>query len=85
MDFAGNDVHTAAHIANFASAVRTGEALRSPVSEIAKSILLCHLGNIAQQTARKLRTDASSGRIVGDADAMKYWQREYAQGWAPSL
>ena len=85
MDFAGNDMHTTAHIANFARAVRTGEAPRSPVSEIAKSILLCHLGNIAQYTGRKLRTDPGSGRILGDAEATKYWQREYAQGWAPTV
>ena len=85
MDFAGNDAHTTAHIANFASAVRTGEALRSPVSDVAKSILLCHLGNIAQYTGRKLRTDSGSGRIVDDAEAMRYWQREYAPGWAPTV
>ena len=84
LDFAGNDAHTSAHIANFASAVRGGEALRSPVSETAKSILLCHLGNIAQYTGRKLRIDRSSGRIVGDEEAMKYWKRDYAPGWEPT-
>ena len=85
MNFAGNDAHTTAHIANFAAAVRTGEPLRSPVADIAKSLLLCHLGNIAQYTGRKLRTDATSGRIVGDSEAMKYWQRDYAPGWAPTV
>jgi hypothetical protein len=55
------------------------------VTEIAKSILLCHLGNIAQYTGRKLRTDPASGRIVGDAEAMRHWQREYAPGWAPRI
>jgi predicted dehydrogenase len=83
--FAGNDAHTTAHIANLADAVRTGAPLRSPVAEIAKSILLCHLGNIAQYTGRKLRTDPASGRIVGDAEAMRHWQREYAPGWAPRI
>ena len=84
LDFAGNDAHTSAHIENFAAAVRTSEALRSPVSEIAKSILLCHLGNIAQHTGRKLQTDPKSGRIVGDEAAMKYWQRDYAPSWIPT-
>jgi predicted dehydrogenase len=84
LDFAGNDAHTTAHIENFANAVRTGEALRSPVSDVAKSLVLCHLGNIAQYTGRKLRTDRGSGRIVDDREAMKYWQREYAPGWAPT-
>jgi predicted dehydrogenase len=85
LDFAGNDAHTSAHIENFANGVRTGEALRSPVSEIAKSVLLCHLGNIAQYTGRKLRIERNTGRIVGDQDAMTYWQRDYAPGWAPTM
>ena len=85
LDFAGNDAHTTAHIENFAAAVRTGEALRSPVAEIARSILLCHLGNIAQHTGRKLETDPKSGRIVGDQGAMKYWQRDYAPSWTPTV
>jgi predicted dehydrogenase len=83
LNLVGDDAATSAHMANFANAVRTGEALRSPISEGAKSVLLCHLGNIAQFTGRKLRTDPTSGRIVGDADAMKYWRREYAPGWEP--
>ena len=85
LDFAGNDAHTTAHIENFANAVRTGAALRSPVTEVGKTLLLCHLGNIAQYTGRKLRTDKSSGRLVDDPDAMKYWQREYERGWAPTV
>lgn len=85
LDFAGNDAHTSAHIENFASSVRTGEALRSPVSEVSKSVLLCHLGNIAQYTGRKLRIDRASGRIVDDQEAMKYWRREYAPGWTPTV
>ena len=84
LDFAGNDAHTTAHIENFATAVRTGEGLRSPVADVGKSVLLCHLGNIAQYTGRKLRTQGGSGRIVEDQDAMTYWQRDYAPGWAPT-
>jgi predicted dehydrogenase len=85
LDFAGNDAHTVAHVENFTNAIRRGEALRSPVSDVAKSILLCHLGNIAQYTGRKLRTDPGSGRMLDDQEAMKYWQRDYAPGWAPTV
>ena len=84
LNLVGDDAATSAHMENFANAVRTGEALRSPIVEGAKSVLLCHLGNIAQFTGRKLRVDPASGRIVGDSEAMKYWGREYAKGWAPS-
>src|SRR6266511_1657193 len=79
----GDDQLTALHIANFVEAVRTGVALHQPIEEGAKSVLLCDLGNIAQWTGRALRTDPASGRISGDAEAMRFWQREYAPGWAP--
>lgn len=79
----GDDLLTALHIANFVEAVRTGVPLTQPIAEGAKSVLLCHLGNIAQWTGRALRTDTTSGRILGDEDAMRFWQRDYAPGWAP--
>jgi len=78
-----DDEMTALHIANFVDAIRTGAALRQPIDEGAKSVLLGHLGNIAQSTRRALRIDATSGRITGDEEAMTLWQREYAPGWAP--
>lgn len=77
-----DDEATGTHIANFIDAVRTGATLHQPIVEGAKSVLLCHLGNIAQSTGRSLHIDAS-GHIVDDADAMKQWQREYAPGWMP--
>jgi predicted dehydrogenase len=79
----GDDELTGLHVANFVEAVRTGAALHQPIDEGAKSVLLCHLGNIAQWTGRALRTDPASGRIVGDDEAMRFWHREYAPGWAP--
>ena len=78
-----DDDMTALHIDNFVDAIRTGAALHQPIEEGAKSVLLGHLGNIAQSTGRALRIDAASGRITGDEEAMKSWQREYAPGWAP--
>src|SRR5256885_10345119 len=74
---------TALHIANFVDAIRSGAALHQPIEEGAKSVLLGHLGNIAQTTGRALRVDATSGHITGDEEAMKSWAREYAPGWAP--
>src|SRR5881394_1718892 len=79
----GDDQLTALHIANFVEAIRSGVPLTQPIAEGAKSVLLCHLGNIAQWTGRTLRTDPESGRILGDELAMRFWQREYAPGWAP--
>lgn len=79
----GADRLTGWHVANFIGGVRTGERLHAPIAEGHKSTLLCHLGNIAQRTGRALRTDPANGRIVGDADAMKQWSRDYAPGWKP--
>lgn len=79
----GDDVLTGLHIANFVQAIRTGAPLNQPIAEGAKTVLLCHLGNIAQWTGRALRTDPQSGHVQGDAAAMGHWQREYAPGWTP--
>jgi len=85
LNVTADDEMTALHIDNFVDAIRTGAALRQPIEEGAKSVLLGHLGNIAQATGRVLRVDATSGRIAGDEAAMKWWQREYAPGWAPTV
>jgi predicted dehydrogenase len=83
LSLSADDDMTALHIGNFLDAIRTGAALHQPIVEGAKSVLLCHLGNIAQSTRRALRIDPTSGRILGDDEAMRYWQREYAPGWTP--
>lgn len=71
------------HFNNFIDGVRGEAKISSPVSEGHKSILLCHLANIAQRTGRTLHCDPTNGHIVGDKDAMKMWGREYEKGWAP--
>src|SRR5260221_58377 len=81
LNTSGDDEMTALHIENFVGAIRTGAALRQPIEEGAKSVLLGHLGNIAQSVGRALRIDSTSGRITDDEEAMKSWQREYAPGW----
>ena len=83
LNISADDDMTALHIANFVDAIRSGAALHQPIEEGAKSVLLGHLGNIAQTTGRGLRVDATSGHITGDEEAMKSWAREYAPGWAP--
>ena len=83
LNISADDDMTALHIANFVDAIRSGAALHQPIEEGAKSVLLGHLGNIAQTTGRALRVDATSGHITGDEEAMKSWAREYAPGWAP--
>ena len=85
LNLVGDDAATSAHMENFANAIRNGETLRSPIVEGAASVLLCHLGNIAQYTGHTLRIDPATGHITGDADAMRYWSREYEPRWAPAV
>jgi predicted dehydrogenase len=85
LNLSADDDMTRLHIENFLDGVRTGATLHQPVEEGAKSVLLCHLGNIAQWTGRPLRVDAPTGHIQGDDAAMAFWQREYAPGWTPTV
>ena len=81
----GDDWLTELHMKNFVDAVRTGAKLNAPISDGAKTGMLCHLGTIAHQTGRKLTIDPATGHIVGDKDAMSRWSRTYEKNWAPSL
>jgi len=85
LNISSDDDMTRLHIENFVAAIRTGAALRQPIEEGAKSVLLCHLGNIAQWTGRALKVDPATGHILGDDAAMAHWQREYAPGWTPTV
>ena len=85
LELTGDDAATAVHMENFVDAIRSGGTLRAPISDAAKSVLLCHLGNIAQYTNRALKTNPKNGHILGDADATKYWSREYAPAWTPTV
>jgi hypothetical protein len=46
---------------------------------------MLQLSNIAWEVQRELRLDATTGHILNDHEAMKFWDREYEKGWAPHL
>jgi len=71
------------HVAAFLTRVREGKLDSSPIAEGHKSVLLCHLANIAWRSGRVLTTDKRNGHILGDPEAMALWGREYEQGWEP--
>ncbi len=75
------------HVENFLQAVRADDPniLNCPISEGHRSTLLCHLGNMAQRTGRRLTTSAQDGKVQGDSEAAKLWQRSYADGWLKEL
>ncbi len=73
------------HMQNFAAAIRDGAAQNSHIVEGHKSVLLCHLGNIAQDLGRSLTTNPENGKIIGDDEAMGMWSREYQYGYDMSI
>ena len=73
------------HFHNFIEAIRGETKINSPIDEGHKSVLLCHLANIAQRTGRTLHCDPKNGHILNDAGAIKLWRRAYEKGWEPQL
>ena len=73
------------HFNNFIKSVKGEAKLNSPVNEGHKSVLLCHLANIAQRTGNTLHCDPVNGHILNDKKAMKLWGREYEKGWEPKV
>ena len=71
------------HFDNFIKSVKGEAKLNSPVDEGHKSVLLCHLANIAQRTGRTLHCNQENGHILNDKKAMKLWRRVYEKGWKP--
>lgn len=76
---------TDAHFANFIAGIRTGEKLHAPVSIGNVAVTMLQLSNIAWEVQRELKLDPKDGHILGDAEAMKGWSREYEKGWAPRI
>src|SRR6266481_2667951 len=84
-DLRGADSMTDRHFANFIAGIRKGEKLNAPVSEGNVAVTMLQLSNIAWEVNRELQLDTKDGRIHGDPEAMKMWEREYEKGWAPHV
>lgn len=84
-DLVGADSMTDLHFANFIAGIRSGERLHAPVAVGNVSVTTLQLSNIAWKVNRELHIDTADGKIVGDGEAMKMWNREYEPGWAPKV
>lgn len=67
---------TEAHIKNWVDCMRTREKPRADVEIAHRSTILCHLGNIARWTGRKLQWNPKKERFVDDDDANSYLKRK---------
>jgi predicted dehydrogenase len=75
----------AVHINNLLQSIRGQAKLNSEIAIGHNSVVLCHLGNIAQRVGRPLQCDTKNGHILNDEEAMALWSRTYEEGWAPKV
>jgi predicted dehydrogenase len=73
------------HLNNFVESIRGEATVTAPILEGHKSVVLCHLANIAQRTGATLLTDPANGHILGNKEAGKLWSRSYEKGWEMKL
>ena len=70
-------------IVNFLDCVRSRKTPNADIEQGHRSVLLCHLANIAYRVGHTLRCDPRNGHIVADKAAQALWGRTYEKGWEP--
>jgi len=84
LKFSGGDVKLYVsnnHHQNWLECIKTRKL---PIADVAighRSATVCHLGNIALRTGKKITWDPAKEEIVGDADAAKLTTKEYRKGY----
>jgi predicted dehydrogenase len=78
------DVHlfvSPGHQQNWLDCIRSRNRPLCDVEVGARSVTVCHLGNLAYWNHRKLRWDPSRWEFVGDAEANKWLDRDRRDPW----
>jgi predicted dehydrogenase len=70
------------HVNNFFACVNSRQAPAADVAIGHRSATVCHLGNIAVRTKKKITWDPQTETIVGDAEASKWLIKEYRKPWS---
>lgn len=70
------------HMQNWLDCIRSRELPVADVEIGHRSTTMCHLGNIARWTGRKLQWDPAAERFVGDDDANGYLERPMRAPWS---
>jgi predicted dehydrogenase len=70
-----------AHIANFIDCIRSRDLPNGDIEPLHLSTLLCHYGNIAYRTGRRLHIDQKTEGFVNDDEANAYVKRSYREPW----
>jgi len=69
------------HIKNWLDCIKSRTRPAADVETGHRSATMCHLGNIARWTGRKLRWDPVKEEFVGDKQANQYLDRERRKPW----
>ena len=79
-DFRSPD-DTGAHLANWIACIKSRELPVADVEIGHRSTTVCHLGNIARWTGRRLQWDPDQERFVGDEEANQFLARTQRAGF----
>ncbi len=69
------------HVNDFLDCVKSRKTPAADIEIGHRSATVCHLGNIAVRTGKKIAWDPKAEAIVGDADAAKWLTKEYRKPW----
>jgi myo-inositol 2-dehydrogenase / D-chiro-inositol 1-dehydrogenase len=70
------------HVQNFYDCIKSRALPAADVSIGHRSATVCHLGNIAIRTGKKITWDPAAETIVGDAEALKWLTKEYRKPYS---
>jgi hypothetical protein len=76
----GQDFHFE-HVRNFAECLDSRARPRSDVEIGHRSMIACHLGNIAFRLGRRVNWIAATETVSGDPEAQKLVLRDYRAPW----
>jgi predicted dehydrogenase len=70
-----------AHYGNFVDCIRSRQMPEGDIEHLHYSTLLCHYGNIAYRTGRRLHIDSKTEGFINDDEANSYVKRKYREGY----
>lgn len=73
------------HVNNFFDCVKSRQTPAADINIGHRSATVCHLGNIAVRTNKKINWDPKTETILGDAETSKWLMKEYRSPWSLNL
>lgn len=71
-----------AHVNDFLDCVKSRNTPAADISIGHRSATVCHLGNIAVRTGKKIQWDPKTEAVIGDAEASKWLTKEYRKPYS---